>query len=76
MVEKYGAMNALQELDDITIPSLLGLAEEFNVSEEDLTKVETKILILSRHLEAITGLPWAETWNGLKSRFSNYLSEI
>jgi hypothetical protein len=69
-------MDALNALDDITIPSLLGLAQEFNVSEEDLTKTETNILILSRHLEAITGQSWADTWNGLKSRFANYLAEI
>lgn len=70
--------NALEELAamDITIPNLTALADAHNVPEATMLAVETRILILARHLEAITGLTWAETWEGLKARFMGYVQEL
>jgi len=70
--------NALEELAsmDITIPNLTALADAHNVPEATMLAVETRILILARHLEAVTGLTWAETWEGLKERFMGYVQEL
>lgn len=74
LAEKYDALDELMGMQDISIPSLVGLADRHGVSEGELQSTETKILILARHLEAITGQTWADTWNGLKTRFPLYLS--
>lgn len=76
LANDYEAVTDLMELQDITIPSLLELANNYEVAPEDLQKTETSILILARHLEAINRSTWAETWDGLKSRFGIYLAEL
>lgn len=73
---RYDAVNELSRLESVTIPSLLGLSDRYGVSQGDLQKAETTILILARHLEAITGLSWADTWDGLKNRFPVYVAEL
>lgn len=76
LAEKYDAIEAMSQLEDITIPSLLGMAQTYGVSDADLQSTETKILILARHLEAITGQTWADTWAGLKSRFAAHVADL
>lgn len=76
LARRYDAVSELTRLTDITIPALLDVATRYGVTPADLQSAETNILILARHLEAITGMTWGETWDGLKSRFSGYLTVI
>lgn len=76
LADKYSAREALTNLEDISIPTLLQLADEYHVTAEDLQSLEVQVLILARHLEAVTGFTWSETWDGLKSRFRSYLEQI
>ena len=73
---RYDAVNELSHLDAVSIPSLLDVSSRYGVTAGDLQAAETSILILARHLEAITGLSWADTWDGLKSRFPGYVAEL
>lgn len=76
LVMKYNAMEDFQRMEDITIPGLLALAQQYQVTSEDLHDAETEILILARHLEAITELSWSDTWAGFKSRFPGYMATL
>ena len=76
LVTTYHAEQDFIAMSDITIPNLIGLATRYNVAAADLQAAETTILILARHLEALTGATWAETWDGLKNRFAGYVAEL
>lgn len=77
LVNKYDALDGLEALlPDITIPSLLGLATEKNVSAEDLMATESDVSILVLDLMAKEGGTWQDCWEHLKSRFGAIVEEL
>lgn len=64
----------LLELTDINIGSLLTAASTVGVSENDIANASAILLALAKDVEAESGLNWAETWAGLKSRLLSYLT--
>lgn len=75
LARKYDALQDLTALD-ITIPNLLQLAASKSVTEEDLQAVKSDIAILVLDLMAKEGGDWQGCWEGLKSRFANWMLEI
>lgn len=73
---KYNALAELASIEDISIPSLLELANEKGVTTSDLQGTMTLVQIYVLQLQAVTGGTWAECWDGLKSRFAAWLLEI
>ena len=76
LAAKYDAVAALATLDNLSIPGLMALAAQYHVTDEDLHGTETDVLILTRQLEAVTGLSWSDAWDGLKSRLPGYFQQI
>ena len=72
---KYDTLQDLTELD-ITIPNLLQLAADKNVTDADLQAVKSDIAILVLDLMAKEGGDWQSCWEGLKSRFVRWMQEI
>ena len=72
---KYDAISDLASLEDITIPNLRALADEKGVTPEDFGALITELTPYKWQLEAVTGFTWAECWEGLKSRFAQWLAE-
>lgn len=75
LVDKYDAMEDLQGMD-LTIPGLLALAQSKAVSDVDLQAVKSDVAILVLDLMAKEGGDWASCWDGLKSRFMQWVAEI
>lgn len=73
---KYDALDDLKALNDITIPTLTELAVEKGVPMEEFGALITGLTPYKWQLEAVVGLTWAECWEGLKSRFAQWLEEI
>jgi hypothetical protein len=61
---------------DITIPNLLQLAADKEVTDADLQSVKSDIAILVLDLMAKEGGDWQGCWDGLKSRFARWMQEI
>ena len=76
LARKYNALEALSNLSDITIPQLMGLVAQYNVTESDLAATMTAIQIQVYQLEAVTGLVWAECWDHLKSVFKDLVPVV
>ena len=76
LASKYDAMGELMAMDDITIPSLQSLAESKGVSLSDWGELISTITPMKWQLEAVVGLTWAECWQGLKSRFAQWMAEV
>ena len=79
IVKLAKAKNALQDLaaiEDVTIPSLTLLALQYGVTTEEWNGLITTLTPLQWHLLAIVGGSWADCWQGLKSRFPEYLQEL
>ena len=76
MAKRYGALADLRGMQEVTIPGLMALAERYGVADAELQAAETKILLLTRELEAITELTWGDTWKGLKARFRTHLADL
>ena len=72
---KYDALADLSNLE-LTIPKLLQLAEKKGVTDADMQSVKSDVAILVLDLMAKEGGTWAECWDGLKSRFSQWMQEI
>lgn len=72
---KYDALSDLAELQ-LTIPSLLQLAAEKQVTDADMQAVKADVAILVLDLLAKEGGDWASCWDGLKSRFPQWLQEL
>lgn len=72
---KYDALSDLAGLE-ITIPNLLALAAEKGVTDADLQAVKSDVAILVLDLMAKEGGDWAGCWEGLKSRFVQWMEEI
>ena len=75
LASKYNALEDLAGLE-ITIPNLLELAAAKNVSEADLQAVKSDVSILVLDLMAKEGGTWQSCWDGLKSRFPQWVQEI
>lgn len=75
LVDKYDAMEDLAGMD-LTIPGLLALAQSKAVSDADLQAVKSDVAILVLDLMAKEGGDWASCWDGLKSRFMQWVAEI
>ena len=76
LAQKYDALGDLAAMEDINIPSLQALAAEKGVPDEEFGVLITSLTPYKWQLEAVTGLVWAEAWDGLKSRFAQWMQEI
>ena len=65
----------LTTLPDINIGTLLMVAQDNGVSENDIANASAILLALAKDVEAESGLNWADTWTGLKTRLLSYLTE-
>ena len=72
---KYDALADLANLE-LTIPKLLQLAYEKGVTDADMQSVKADVAILVLDLMAKEGGDWAGCWDGLKSRFPQWLQEL
>lgn len=73
---KYDALEDLKAVGDITIPNLKALAERKEVSLTDWNALISSITPMVWQLEAVVGGTWADCWQGLKSRFAQWMEEI
>ncbi len=73
---KYNALEDLASMQDITIPNLKALADSKGVPEEEYGALITMLTPYKWQLEAVTGLLWAECWEGIKSRWQRWMQEI
>lgn len=73
---KYNALDDLKKVGDITIPNLKALAESKEVSLTDWNALISSITPMVWQLEAVVGGTWADCWQGLKSRFAQWMEEI
>ncbi len=64
----------LRALDDINIGALLSAASTAGASDADIAAASAILLALAKDVEAESGMNWQDTWAGLKSRLSGYLS--
>lgn len=72
---KYDALSDLAGLE-ITIPNLLALAAAKQVTDTDLQAVKSDVAILVLDLMAKEGGDWQSCWEGLKSRFVQWMNEV
>ena len=63
----------LLTLSDINIGSLLTAAQQAGATETEIANASAILLALAKDVEAESGLNWADTWAGLKSRLPGYL---
>lgn len=75
LATKYNALAELAGLE-ITIPNLLALAAAKQVTDADLQAVKSDVAILVLDLMAKEGGDWQSCWEGLKSRFVQWMNEI
>lgn len=75
LATKYNALSELAECE-ITIPNLLQLAAEKSVTDADLQAVKSDVAILVLDLMAKEGGDWQSCWEGLKSRFVQWMHEV
>lgn len=75
LATKYNALAELAGLE-ITIPNLLALAAEKSVTDADLQSVKSDVAILVLDLMAKEGGDWQSCWEGLKSRFVQWMHEV
>lgn len=76
LAQKYDAIQDIASMEDITIPNLRALAVEKGVPDEEFGALITTLTPYKWQLEAVTGLVWADCWEGLKSRFMQWMQEI
>ena len=75
LATKYNALSDLAGLE-ITIPNLLALAAAKQVTDADLQAVKSDVAILVLDLMAKEGGDWQSCWEGLKSRFVQWMNEV
>ena len=73
---EYDAIEDLIQIEDITIPNLQALATAKGVPLARFGQLITEITPIKWQLEAVVGRTWAMCWQGLKSRFPEYISQI
>lgn len=76
LAKKYDAFTELYEMENVSIPSLIQLAVDKGVSQEDLQQTMTTATVYALQLLAVTGGTWAAAWDALKIRFGELLEDI
>lgn len=76
LAKKYDALDELLAMKDITIPNLTALAAAKDVPDAEFGALITALTPYKWQLEAVTGLKWAECWEGLKGRFIQWIQEL
>ena len=76
LAQKYGALQDLALIPEITIPALQALAQDKGVTLADWNDLIAAITPYKWQLEAVVGETWQDCWAGLKSRFRSYMAEL
>ena len=72
----YNAVQELISIEDITIPNLRALANQKGMPNSEFDALITKLTPYKWQLEAVENTTWAVCWEGLKSRFAQWMQEI
>ena len=77
LVIAYNAIEDVKAMETINIESLLALAAEKGVTDEDMAKLKEDIVLLKTDLEGKMDANWYGIWNGwLKGAIANALQNI
>jgi len=77
LLRSAGILNVdLASLPEINIASLKAAAVASGATEESIGKVATALMALCFDIQAESGLTWAETWQGLKSRLPEHFAAL
>ena len=77
LVVAYDAIEDVKAMETINIESLLSLAAEKCVTDEDMAKLKEDIVLLKTDLEGKMDANWYGIWNGwLKGAIANALQNI
>ena len=77
LVVAYDAIEDVKAMDTINIESLLALAAEKGVTEEDMAKLKEDIVLLKTDLEGKMDANWYGIWNGwLKGAIADAMHHI
>lgn len=73
---QYDAVQDIASMQDITIPALKELANQKGMPDSEFDALITKLTPYKWQLEAVENTTWADCWQGLKSRFAQWMQEI
>ena len=77
LVIAYNAVEDVKAMETINIESLLALAAEKDVTDEDMAKLKEDIVLLKTDLEGKMDANWYQIWNGwLKGAIAEALQHI
>lgn len=77
LVVAYDAIEDVKAMETINIESLLALAAEKGVTDEDMAKLKEDIVLLKTDLEGKMDANWYQIWNGwLKGAIADALQHI
>lgn len=77
LVIAYDAIEDVKAMETINIESLLALAAEKGVTDEDMAKLKEDIVLLKTDLEGKMDANWYQIWNGwLKGAIAEALQHI
>jgi hypothetical protein len=77
LVIAYNAVEDVKAMETINIESLLALAAEKGVTEEDMAKLKEDIVLLKTDLEGKMDANWYGIWNGwLKGAISDAMKNM
>lgn len=78
LAQAHDAVNDIAQMQDITIPNLEALAASKGVTTDsaEWLALIASITPLKWQLEAIEDTTWARCWQGLKSRFAQWMQEL
>lgn len=77
LVVAYDAIEDVKAMETINIESLLALAAEKGVTEEDMAKLKEDIVLLKTDLEGKMDANWYQIWNGwLKGAIADAMHHI
>ena len=77
LVVAYDAVEDVKAMETINIESLLALAAEKGVTDEDMAKLKEDIVLLKTDLEGKMDANWYQIWNGwLKGAIADALQHI
>jgi hypothetical protein len=73
---QYNAVQDIASMQDITIPALKELARQKGMPDAEFDALITKLTPYKWQLEAVEDTTWADCWQGLKSRFAQWMQEL
>jgi hypothetical protein len=73
---QYNAVQDIASMQDITIPALKELARQKGMPDTEFDALITKLTPYKWQLEAVEDTTWADCWQGLKSRFAQWMQEL